>query len=50
MNKVICADFKDNLRNKQTDVPVEEPTKAMKTLESKGFAIIISSARLDPVL
>ena len=48
--KVLCFDFDDTLRSKQSDPPLQGAPEAIGTLKSKGFAIIISSARLDPVL
>ncbi|MBN2376147.1 MAG: hypothetical protein JXD22_07095 [Sedimentisphaerales bacterium] len=50
MSKVLCIDFDDTLRNKQSDLPMEGAAEAMRILKSKGSTILISSARLDPVL
>jgi hypothetical protein len=50
MSKVICVDYDDTLRNRHSGMPVEGAAEAMRTLKSQGFTLIISSARLDPVL
>jgi hypothetical protein len=50
ISRVLCIDFDDTLRNKQSDMPLDGAAEAMRVLKSKGFTIIISSARLDPVL
>jgi hypothetical protein len=50
MAKVLCVDYDDTLRDRHTDLPVAGAAEAMRTLKSQGFTLIISSARLDPVL